>query len=307
MFSPVRTVKHDILGRVDVYEFKRWPDTDGCGAQTDFYRNGADVNNPKQYGIKLFGTSVEAFAAYQRQKLAARKRLAPPVGRMVQWKIGRWSRWGYQTCIADCSECSVKRAQLDCNPNARDIFFKWLGEVATKMQKKDPTGKATLDAFFAAGSWKYIDDLQTKVFDKEISSETAVKKLKANPLFECRAGCLSDVGIGDFRPKYNISMYGADHPNSKLYRGLRSIDLTGTQYDNLFDIDGDGGSSFVDRNPRLHLGGKFRPRDAATIGGDLHTGNIGLWKDNPVCIDFGFHCVKSREVGYTDEDAGIED
>jgi len=113
-FIPVRTIMHPIMGRMDYYVIRRRPQSDGIGAQATFFRNNARPNRKGEYGIKLFPTAAEAFAAYQRQKIAADAGLAPPVRRMVKVLMrggcdcdniyckrkGMKYWYGYQTCIA---------------------------------------------------------------------------------------------------------------------------------------------------------------------------------------------------------------
>jgi hypothetical protein len=113
-FVPVRTFTHPIMGRMDYYVIRRRPKSDGTGAQATFFRNNARPNMKGEYGIKLFPTAAEAFAAYQRQKIAADAGFAPPVRRMVKvlmrgecWcddvdckRKGMKFWYGYQTCIA---------------------------------------------------------------------------------------------------------------------------------------------------------------------------------------------------------------
>lgn len=102
-YRPIRTFTDATLGRVDEYALRQFRE-DGSGAQATFLRNNAKPNRKREYGIKLFNTAREAFAAYQRQKIAADAGLAPPVRRMVKATIcGRGREqvlWGYQTCLA---------------------------------------------------------------------------------------------------------------------------------------------------------------------------------------------------------------
>jgi hypothetical protein len=115
-YRPIRTFTHATLGRVDEYALRRFR-SDGSGAQARFLRNNARPNRKCEYGIKLFNTPQEAFAAFQRQKIAADAGLAPPVRRMVKVSVEQRLRfnpytsdlsyqpapvvyWGYQTCIA---------------------------------------------------------------------------------------------------------------------------------------------------------------------------------------------------------------
>lgn len=102
-YRPIRTYTDSIMGRVDEYALRHLK-SDGMGAQATFLRNNARPNMKREYGIKLFRTPREAFAAFQRQKIAADAGLAPPVRRMVKVKIThkRFADilWGYQTCLA---------------------------------------------------------------------------------------------------------------------------------------------------------------------------------------------------------------
>ena len=126
-FKHSHITHHPIMGDVVVYKFPNVPKHMDRGCQSSFYTNGAKVNNPNQFGIKIFNTSIEAFAAYQRQSIAADAGLAPPVGNMVQWvvtlKNGRnRNMWGYQTCIADCSDLAKMKAQVLGCPPVHDFY-----------------------------------------------------------------------------------------------------------------------------------------------------------------------------------------
>ena len=115
-YRPIRTYTDSIMGRVDEYALRHLK-SDGMGAQATFLRNNARPNMKREYGIKLFRTPREAFAAFQRQKIAADAGLAPPVRRMVKvtivqrrvvvvgrdvWRVANGAQvmWGYQTCLA---------------------------------------------------------------------------------------------------------------------------------------------------------------------------------------------------------------
>jgi hypothetical protein len=114
-YRPFKSTRHPIMGVVDHYITKVDLREDGRGAQATFLRNNASPNRVREYGIKLFPTASQAFAAYQRQKIAAAAGAAPPVRRMVcfvapgiryDWEKDRYVRvarityWGYQTSIA---------------------------------------------------------------------------------------------------------------------------------------------------------------------------------------------------------------
>lgn len=113
-YRPFKTSHHALMGPIDHYRCDHMPRFSGCGAQAGFLVNNARPNCPREYGIKLFSTASQAFAAYQRQMIAAEAGAAPPVRRMVyftalgmryDWESGRHVRgvieyWGYQTCLA---------------------------------------------------------------------------------------------------------------------------------------------------------------------------------------------------------------
>lgn len=302
-FTPARTIKHDILGTVRVYEFKKSPCSDANGAQTDFYTNGAEVNNARQYGIKLFSTSIEAFAAFERQRAAAKKGFAPPVGTMIQWKVGRWSRWGYQTCLADCSDNAKDVIKVIAFPKTKKEFAAWqksnnkIGSVFTLAKEFIGLTRAGYDAIDKAYDKAYKacpglylfdtpDERKKAKFDEIMNNELA-----NNPIV------MRHHRNGNWMPRFNAgdNYMDDDSKDCSLARGLRSISVAGMQYDNLWDLHDDGNYSFAcDR--RLELGSVFCTSDECTLGNDLHSGNIGLWRNKPVCIDFGFHCVVNPAI-----------
>lgn len=157
-FRPVRTITHPIMGRMDYYVIRRAPKSDGAGAQATFFRNNARPNRKCEYGIKLFPTAAEAFAAYQRQKIAADAGLAPPVRRMVKvlmrgqcWcddsfckRKGLRYWYGYQTCLANgIGRIEVShRAEFRRNPklikdNGVRALFCAIIRISTKGTQKD--------------------------------------------------------------------------------------------------------------------------------------------------------------------------
>jgi hypothetical protein len=117
-FSPVRTFTHHLMGKVDVYVMRRNTRVSASGIQAEFLGNNAEPNRRNHYALKLYSTASEAFAAYQRQNVAAAAGAAPPVRRMVMvmrhgsCRCGNINEctgkklcngntmWGYQTCVA---------------------------------------------------------------------------------------------------------------------------------------------------------------------------------------------------------------
>jgi hypothetical protein len=105
-FVPSRTYTHDLAGRIDEYHFtlKEWRKlhrTNLRGVQAFFIPNNAKPHQRNHYALKVYATLTEAVAAWQRQSIAARKHLAPPVRRICKFVIeGLDPRWGYQTSVA---------------------------------------------------------------------------------------------------------------------------------------------------------------------------------------------------------------
>lgn len=268
-FTHDRIETHDIMGRMKVYEFTRYPSVNDSGCQTNFFRNNAAMNNSKQFGLKMFNTSVEAFAAYQRQKIAADAGLAPPVGMMIRWIIHRGgmyrdrkiNRWGYETAIADCSYHARRTAQILGSPAIISAFHAHLKERGIVVGN-DPFSKKNVNAFFKLWEHEYEGG-----FDADMHE----------PLPSNAIGDL--VMIDPFAP-FDYIM-GENNIRTKLME----LDINGTQYDDISEYDGDNRPW----DDCLRLGMCYNEDHGARMGNDLHLGNIGLWKNSPVVVDFGYH------------------
>lgn len=83
-----------------------------------------------------------------------------------------------------------------------------------------------------------------------------------------------------------------DHPDDLDYfswcydNDREALDI-GDLKDNLLSIDTVGL-----QHDFFPLGSKYP--DGSYMGGDLHENNLGMWKGNVVCIDFGYHCLGER-------------
>lgn len=126
-FKPSHFKHHPIMGKVAVYYWSSRNACTGEGCSATFYLNGAQPDNPNHFAIKIFNTSVEAFAAFERQSLAAKDGLAPPVGHMAQFiyrmRNGRFrNRWGYTTCVARTDEASRNKAMVLSSPAITKLF-----------------------------------------------------------------------------------------------------------------------------------------------------------------------------------------
>ena len=253
-FKHDRIDTHPILGKVKVYTFKKYPSPDDDGSQTSFFTNNAEVNNPKQFGFKMFNTSIEAFAAYQRQSLAADEGLAPPVGRMIRWIIqdtqrGRSvNRWGYETALADTTvSARIKATILGCPRLCNDYI-----SYAKSNDHKETWSVRSMESFL-----KFMESGTDPVDGRYFSQFSAIS---------------------------TTCVHGS------LRKRLMDISLIGTQYDNITSITDDG-AEWKD-NPKLRLGQTVTAKDDYMMSNDLHRGNLGLWEGDPVVIDFGYHiCV----------------
>lgn len=271
-FSPSRVETHAIVGTIKVYDIGKYPKPDGDGCQTSFFRNNAEANNANQFALKMFATSVEAFAAYQRQELASREGLAPPVGAMVRWIVkthkGRTvNRWGYETCLADVSEHARKCAQIRGCPIMAKAYTEYYMAYSDGNNRCRPYSKHAVESFF-----NYIGDYDQ--YDGEIDAYASMS---------------TSVGEGSLRTR------------------LMDISLVGTQYDNLASIY-ESGSSW-NANGRLFLGSLVTEDDDMYMSNDLHRGNLGLWMGSPVVVDFGYHIASPeyREMNYITEHNFTED
>ena len=135
-FVPSRTLTHDILGRIDEYHFSRktWDnlDRDIAGVQSFFIPNNAKPHHRNHYALKVYNTLTEAVAAWERQALAARKHLAPPVRRICKFVIkGDCVRWGYQTCVASHVGCVMGWGEWFSwdSTSSQNLFEKALASV----------------------------------------------------------------------------------------------------------------------------------------------------------------------------------
>lgn len=246
-FNHDRIDNHPILGKVKVYNLKKYPTANDSGCQSNFFRNNAEVNNAKQFGLKMFNTSIEAFAAYQRQNLAAKEGLAPPVGKMVRWIVKNYkgrivNRWGYETALADTSSAARIEATILGCPRLTREYREYLFE----MEREDCA--LSMDLFL-----EYKEG-ETSADGRYFSSFSAMSQ--------------SNVA-GSIRMR------------------LMEIDLVGTQYDNITQIEDNG--DVWSNNLRLRLGVTVTKDDEMCMTNDLHRGNLGLWKGKPVVIDFGYH------------------
>lgn len=95
MDSPSRSIR---LTKKFIYEANHSPS--GCNAI--FLHNNAKVNRPKEFGLKVYRKFWDAIGAYQRQKLAAMRNAAPPVGQLIIFvSTTKKPYFGYETAVCN--------------------------------------------------------------------------------------------------------------------------------------------------------------------------------------------------------------
>lgn len=157
MFVHSSIERHPIIGKVKVYSFDQYPRIFKSGERAHFFHNNAEVNNKTQFALKLFHHPIEAFAAFQRQQLAAEKSFAPPVGQMIRCNIKVTAKnktrmvekWGYETGLADISKNSVLLASIIGSP----WLIQQYAVFCKKNSKIKPYSIRSINSY-----WKSIDE-----------------------------------------------------------------------------------------------------------------------------------------------------
>lgn len=82
------------------------PPSTGSGCSALFYKMGAEAHSD-DLALKVFGDADECLASYQRQALAFREGVAPPVGRLIiVTQISSWNNAPYQSYALETGVCS---------------------------------------------------------------------------------------------------------------------------------------------------------------------------------------------------------
>jgi hypothetical protein len=241
--------------------FRPW--SDGSGAQCMWLDNNADTDDADQFGIKLTDrqvgrgdntAKVAAYAMYQRQKLAADHDLAPPVHGMCCFKV----------YYAETQELQVYWGYLSCVaevdeelPFSDDAEAAWYAEVVQPYEEKQ----------------EYIEAIRENLDNLGLTTRCVASVM--GDVYNC-----ADIVDPDCIDKHEWITDKAEDGYFELHNGL------GDLQESLNDLD-IGGL----QNDWGTIGTTFDETAGITMGGDLHAGNIALWKGRLVCIDFGFHCV----------------
>lgn len=261
-----------IMGKVKVYKFTKFPRESQSGSQANFYQNGAEINNENQFALKLFDTDIEAFAAFQRQQLAAIENLAPPVGQMVCWDFNliykkgsrSFKMWGYETCLADVS----KHAKLIASILGSELITGEYLAYCKHNSLHKAFSKRSVNAY-----WKMVNDNYT-----------------------------NDNHTSEYKFSSHSALSTVQDQNSVRYK-LGNINLLNTQYDDLSSARDMG----MEWDSRLVLGEKWVSDDGAAMLNDLHIDNIGLWKNKAVVIDFGYHICCPFYINHDDLICNLDD
>lgn len=203
LYKPSHFKHHPIMGKVAVYYWNSRRACTGEGCSATFYLNGAEPDNPNHFAIKMFNTSVEAFAAFERQSLAAKNGLAPPVGHMAQFIFkksnGRTrNRWGYTTCVARTDDASKNKALILSSPAIKKLFNDFCDARSLRVAFGSNLNRNAAEAF--------IDFLE----------------------------CGYNEGDHNFSPFNLVNDVVTD---GSLIDLLSQIDISCTQYDNLMEED----------------------------------------------------------------------
>lgn len=127
------------------------PACSGSGCSAAFYKFGAEPHSD-DFALKVFGDADECLASYQRQALAFRNGVAPPVGRLIIVS-GRssWNNQPYKQYALETGVCSELDSNLRCeisgmrfDEQGKHPFVKMLRR---RLRRVDLTGTILNDVF----------------------------------------------------------------------------------------------------------------------------------------------------------------
>jgi hypothetical protein len=96
------------------------PPYSGSGCSATFYKMGAEPNTD-DLALKVFGDADECLASYQRQALAFKEGVAPPVGRLILvTQVSSWNNQPYESYALETGVCSDLDTGLRLEISARD-------------------------------------------------------------------------------------------------------------------------------------------------------------------------------------------
>jgi hypothetical protein len=229
--------------------------TSGGGTQCSWIKNNAHVNNANHFGIKLTAQNLgTGNAKTAALAMYQRQKLA--------------AEHGLAPPVHGL--CCVKV----WNKADNKVFTLWgylscRAEMGVIGENPDALAEFEFHLDECREKWDRFDEISEMLDDTEWLSLSTQREALAN--------ISNDLGT---HPD-DLSFFDWCHENDydpldigDLKDELLSLDASGLQHD-FFTI----GSKYPDRS---------------YMGGDLHEGNVGLWQGNPVCIDFGYHCLNER-------------
>ena len=245
---------------------------------------------------------------HDRQKEAAEEGLAPPTGRKVillgygpvfrkTEKVLSWSRQGvlYRKATGELVECRYHIASADLEDgthlvgNKIEPVFEYVSVIARMAWIGYETGVADISCSYEfpvqdeddpyncyhdiENAW---DDLRTQAADACDDEDSCVKEALASVQDQWMRGhCLCTLAMEAIYDYAECHFECQDDLDDcmewDMYEaaGQRQWD---TQYHEDEELT----------QQLMHLG----------MGGDLHTGNVGMWNGSWVCIDFSPHCIR---------------
>jgi len=227
----------------------------GCGSQCSWLRNDAHVNNENHFGIKLTAQNLgSGNAKTAALAMYQRQKLAAEHGLAPPV---------HGLCCVKVWNEEYKRVTtfwgyLSCRAE--------LGSIG-----ENPDALYDFDMYTSEirHQWDQLDKIEELLDNSEWVPLHTQKRI----IVDLRNHL-------DIHPD-DLSFYDWCYENDyepldigSLKEDLRAIDTKGLQHD-FFPI----GSKYPNNS---------------YMGGDLHEGNVALWKDKAVCIDFGYHCLEER-------------
>jgi hypothetical protein len=229
--------------------------TSGGGTQCSWIKNNAHVNNANHFGIKLTAQNLgTGNAKTAALAMYQRQKLAAE----------------HDLAPPVHGLCCVKV----WNKTDNKVFTLW-GYLSCRAELgvigENPDALAEFEFYLdeCREKWDRFDEISEMLDDTEWLSLSTQREVLAN--------ISNDLGT---HPD-DLSFFDWCHDND--YNPLDIGDLK----DELLSLDASGL-----QHDFFTIGSKYP--DGSYMGGDLHEGNVGMWQGNPVCIDFGYHCLNER-------------
>ena len=225
------------------------------GAQCVWFDNGAQQHNANEFGIKLTSINLGNSTA----------------------KIAAYAMYQRQQVAADRGVAPPVHGMCcfkwyDTMNQMLHTFWGYLSSVA------DTEADVSLNADSEYEYRSYVMEIE-RMAEKmdaiiEALDELDITHRQRDRIVDSIYEEVNFVSIDDI-PSFEEWCHDNDmeiHDLDDLRNGLNDVSIAGLQHD------------WSPINCKFDAG--------ATLGGDLHRGNVADWQGNIVCIDFGFHCVE---------------